>query len=123
MTLIRFIGASIIVLIAVSFASLIWPVVTDQPRPQILTQVRDYVIRTPYGFRAAAVLGVSDERNVTKMSLGSILSGAAGNAVSAIEKKAQEAVAQRVADQLSRQFEQLPTAEKTRLQQIICSPQ
>jgi len=120
--IIRFIGACIFAGLALIGASLLWPRVTVKTRPEILTQVRNSVIGTPWGGNAAQILGVSDENNVEPLNMGTVVSGAIGSLVSTVETRAQEAVTARLVRELIRQFGELPSDQKQQLQEIICQP-
>lgn len=108
--------------ITLSGGSLVWPKITSAPRPQLLQQVHDSVIKTPMGSQAASVLGVSDEQKVQPISLGQI-AGNIGNSIkSAAQDRAQTIIMSQVMGQLTSQYEKLPPEQKAELQQIICKP-
>ncbi len=118
----QFIIALIVGIVSVSGGSLLWPRLTPNPRPQVLQQVHDIVIKTPLGSQAATVLGVTDETNVTPLNLGELVGSAAGEVKSAAEKRAQMVIMTQVTRELSKQYEKLPEDQKVQLQQIICQP-
>lgn len=108
--------------VTLSGGSLVWPRVTSAPRPQLLQQVHDSVIKTPIGSQAAQVLGVSDETKVEPVNLSNV-AGSIGNSIkSAVQKRAQTIIMAQVTQQLTNQYEKLPQDQKNQLQQIVCSP-
>lgn len=108
--------------VTLSGGSLVWPRVTSQPRPQLLQEVHDAVIKTSTGEQAAQVLGVSTDQNVQPVNLGQI-AGTIGNAIkSAAQKRAQTIITAQIVGQLSNGYDKLPKDQQTALQQIICKP-
>lgn len=122
MALVQYIGVALGASVFVSFASLVWPKLTSQPRPQPLTQVREVVIQTPLGAQVANVLGVTDEVNVTPVHVGTFVAEQANAAVVTVQKSAQRAVTSRVLHQLAGQFDQLPEDQKVEFQKLVCDP-
>lgn len=118
----QFVIALIVGVVSVSGGSLIWPRLTTNPRPEVLQQVHDVVIKTPMGNQMATVLGVADEANVAPLNLGELAGSAAGEVKSAAEKRAQMVIMTQVTRELSKQYEKLPEDQKIQLQQIICQP-
>jgi len=108
--------------VTLSGGSLVWPRLTNNPRPQLLTQVHDAVVKTPVGSKAAQVLGVSDEATVQPINLGQI-AGAIGNSIkTAAQNRAQTIIMAQVMGQITSKYESLPQDQKKQLQRIICSP-
>jgi len=106
--------------ITLSGGSLVWPKVTRAPRPQLLQQVHDTVVGTPVGSQAAAVLGVTDDKNVQPINLGEIANNAWNGVKNAAQKRAQTIVMSQVTAQLMNQYEKLPKDQQKTLQEIIC---
>jgi len=106
--------------VTLSGGSLMWPKVTRAPRPQILQQVHDSVIKTPVGSQAAYVLGVTDDKNVQPINLGAIANTAWGGIKNAAQKRAQTILMSQVTAQLMSQYEKLPRDQQKTLQEIIC---
>jgi len=107
--------------ITLSGGSLVWPRVTSQPRPQLLQEVHDAVIKTPQGEQAAQVLGVTTD-NVQPVNLGQI-AGTIGNDIkTAAQKRAQTIITAQIVGQLSNGYDKLPKDQQQQLQQIICKP-
>lgn len=106
--------------ITVSGGSLVWPKVTRAPRPQLLQQVHDSVIKTPAGAQAAQVLGVTDDKNVQPINLGSVANTAWNGIKNAAQKRAQTILVSQVTTQLTSQYEKLPKDQQKQLQDIIC---
>lgn len=108
--------------VTISGGSLVWPRVTSSPRPKLLQEVHDTVIKTPVGAQAAQVLGVSTDQNVQPINLGQI-AGNIGNAIkTAAQNRAQTIVTAQIVGQLSNGYEKLPKDQQQQLQQIICKP-
>lgn len=108
--------------VTLSGGSLVWPRVTNAPRPQLLQEVHDAVIKTPQGEQAAQVLGVSTDENVQPINLGQV-AGTIGNAIkSAAQRRAQTIITAQIVGQLSNGYDKLPKDQQQALQQIICKP-
>lgn len=106
--------------VTLSGGSLVWPRVTSAPRPQLLQQVHDSVIKTPVGAQAAQVLGVTDDKSVQPINLGEVV-GNIGNSIrTAAQKRAQTIITAQIVGQLSSGYEKLPKDQQEQLQQIIC---
>ena len=118
----RFILALSVAVTALGSGSLLWPRLTDQPRPKFLQDVHDLVLRTSVGQNAADVLGVSDEANVQKINMGQMIMGAVGNAKTAIQNRVRTIVVTNAVNQLNRQFDNLSDEQKTYVQQAVCEP-
>lgn len=122
MPFLQFIAASVGAAVVISFASLVWPKVSSQPRPAALTKVRDIVVETEVGRNVANVLGVTDETNVTPVSVGTLVASEGSTLVSGIGQAAQNAVTSRLIEQLVGQFDKLPQNQKEEFQKRICQP-
>ncbi len=107
--------------VTLSGGSLVWPKVTRAPRPQLLQQVHDTVVSTPVGSQAAAVLGVTDDKNVEPINLGEIANNAWSGIKNAAQKRAQTIVMSQVTAQLMSQYQKLPKDQQKTLQEIICT--
>lgn len=120
--MIKFISALLIAAVSVVGVSLLWPRFTSEPRPVILTQVKDFVIQTPQGYEAANVLGVSDERNVEPFDIRVTAENIAFNIMNTLKKRATDVVVTQAVRQLQKKYEELPPDQQQQLQQIICVP-
>lgn len=118
----RFILACMVAITALGSGSLMWPRLSDKPRPKVLQNVHDLVLRTEVGQNAANVLGVSDEANVQKINFGEIASRAVGNARTAVQNRVRTVVVTNAVNSLSRRFDALPVEQKEQIQQILCKP-
>ncbi len=101
--------------------SLVWPRVTGAPRPQLLQQVHDSVIKTPQGAAAARVLGVADDTSVQPINPGSIANDVWSGIKNEAQKRAQIILMSQVTAQLTNQYEKLPKDEQQQLRDIICN--
>lgn len=106
----------------VAGTSLLWPKLTDKPRPKPLEEVKNMVLKTPMGQQAAVVLGVTNEETIEPINVASVAASVTSNVSSAITNKAQEIVTRQAVEQLTRQIDQLPPEQKTQLQEIFCKP-
>ncbi|HLD24551.1 MAG TPA: hypothetical protein VJB96_01405 [Patescibacteria group bacterium] len=122
MPLFQFIGATIGASVVVTIASLVWPKVTSQPRPEALTRVRDVVMQTQMGQGLAETLGVSDEEGVTPVNISDIVTTGTNAAIDTVTKSAQRAVTSRLLESLGTQFNTLPEEEKATFRAQICTP-
>lgn len=106
--------------VTLSGGSLVWPKLTRVPRPQLLQQVHDSVIKTPVGSQAAQVLGVTDDKSVQPINLGAIANNAWSGIKNAAQKRAQTILMSQVTAQLTSQYEKLPKDQQQQLRDIIC---
>jgi hypothetical protein len=118
----NFIIALIVAVVTISGGSLAWPKITSQPRPKLLQDVKNIVIKTSIGKDTATVLGVSDEAHITPVNLGQVASGAVGQVKTVIQNRVQAVIVGNAVNQLHQQFERLSTDQKTQIQEIICKP-
>lgn len=120
--LFQFVGAAIGASIVMTFASFLWPKVTSEPRPEALTRMRDVVIHTTMGQRLADVLGVSDETQVTQVSIGDTVTYGTNAVIDTISKSAQRAVTAKLLETLGSQFNNLSEEDKIIFRTQICEP-
>lgn len=123
MPLFQFIGVAIGASVFVSFASLAWPKVTSQPRPEALTKVRDVVMQTQMGQGMAQVLGVTDESQVTPVNVNDVVTSGTNAVVDTVTKSAQRAVTAKLVETLSKQFNTLSEEDKHAFRAQICVPE
>ena len=107
--------------VTLSGGSILWPRVTSAPRPQFLQEVHDTVIKTGFGYQAANVLGVTDDKTVQPINLGQVANNAWNGVKTAAQKRATTIVMSQVTAQLTNQYEKLPKDQQKTLQQIICN--
>jgi len=112
--------AALVFGVTLSGGSLVWPRVTSAPRPQLLQEVHDTVVKTPQGALAARVLGVTDDKTVQPINLGNLANTAWNGIKNAVEKRAQTVVMSQVTQQLNNQYQKLPKDQQKTLQGIIC---
>ena len=104
MPLFQFIGATIGASVVISLASLVWPKVTSEPRPEALNRVRDVVMRTQVGQGVAQVLGVTDETGAAPIDVRSAAVTGTNMVIDSVTKSAQHAVTTRLMESLAKQF-------------------
>jgi hypothetical protein len=112
--------ATLVFGVTLSGGSLVWPRVTSAPRPQLLQQVHDTVIKTQVGNHAAQVLGVTDDKKVAPINLGNLANDAWNGIKNVAQKRAQTIIMSQVTTQLMNQYEKLPKDQQKTLQEIIC---
>ena len=109
--MLRFIFTLVAAGISVFGVSLLWPRLTNQPRPPILQEVHDTGLQTAAGQQAAQALGVSDEAKVEPLSGAAIVGGAVGALKDAVQKRAETIIVAQVTQQLTQNQE---------LRELIC---
>lgn len=115
-TLVAMIGAGVVALV-----SLLWPKFTVKPEPQALEQVRNTVLGTEIGQNAANLLGVANNGGQV-LNLSDTVSSVAGVVTSSVEERVQSIIAEQIASQVVKQYEQLPETQQTIVTEIICKP-
>lgn len=118
----RFFLALMVAVTTFAGGSLLWPRLTTRPRPKLLQDVHDLVLRTPVGQHSADVLGVSDETTVEPINIGAVVGSVVNGAKTAIQKRVQTVVVTNAVNSLSRRFESLPPEQKEQIQEILCKP-
>ncbi len=113
--------AALVFGVTLSGGSLVWPRVTSAPRPQLLQQVHDTVIKTPAGNQVAQVLGVTDDKSVQPVNLGQAANNAWNGIKNAAQKRVQTIIMSQVTAQLTSQYGKLPKDQQKTLQEIICT--
>lgn len=122
MPVLQFIGAAVGAGAVVIAASLLWPRLSPDPRPDALTKVHDVVLETKAGQDLANTLGVSDESTIQPVSVSSLASSAVQNVVTTVSSQAQSAVTTHVLEVVVKQVEQLSPQEQEKFRQLICAP-
>jgi hypothetical protein len=118
----RFVLAVTIAVTALGSGSLMWPRLTDRPRPAFLQTVHDMVRKTSVGQNAANVLGVSDEANIQRIDVGQMASSAVQNAKTAVQNRVRTVVVTNAVNQLNTQFANLSEEQQLYVRQAICEP-
>lgn len=108
--------------VTVSGLSLVWPKLTDKPRPEPLSRVREIVMQTPFGANAANILGVTDEATAEPINVSSAAASIAGSVTSTVTQRVQQAIGQQFVTQLVRQYDRLPDEQKQQVRDAICQP-
>ena len=106
---IQFIGVSVMTGVILALVSFLWPKVTNKPRPEALTKVRDIAVQTPLGREVENILG-EQTSNVSEA-----ISSAASSAVNSVTSNAKQSVMQKM-------FNVLSEDEKASFRADICSP-
>lgn len=109
--------------LTIAGGSLVWPKLTDKPRPAPLEQIHQMVIKTRLGEQAAQVLGVSDEQQpVEPVNVTTFTNGIAQYAATTLEKRAQDVVITQALRQVVGQFDKLSPEQQGQIRAALCSP-
>lgn len=119
MQTVRIIGAVIGGACIVAVLSVVWPIFSEDPRPEALTRVYGAVIETPLGQNLESVLGVASGE---PLSVSSVVTTGTSAVVDAVTKSAQRAVTSKILESLAGQFEHLTQEEKEEFRALICEP-
>lgn len=111
----KFVSVFGIALIALVLVTLLWPRFSDAPRPQPLARLNEIIRGTPAGQNAAAVLGVSTDENVQKLTPQVII----GSIVTAAENRALDIVITNVVRTITQRFRDLPQEHQKRILEAI----
>lgn len=122
MQLFQFIGAALGAGAIMALASLVWPKITNQPRPEALTRMREIVLQTAAGQGVAQGLGVMDESNAEPVNVESAVTNGANMVINTVAKSARHAVTARLMESLAKQFNELPEEDKVSFRAQICEP-
>ena len=117
---INFILALAVATTSLAGGSLIWPRLTTQPRPQLLEEVHNVVLKTQVGQETANVLGVSDERHVTPISPGQVAASALLGIKNAVQRRVTTVIVGNAINQLRSRFDGLPSGQQQEIRQIFC---
>ena len=118
--MIKFIIMSLISAGVVALASLIWPKLTASPRPQVLQDIHDAVVKTQAGNRAEDILGEThDSEGGTPVNLPALVASAGANLISGIGQKTSDIISTQAAAVVLNQYRQLPSTAQEVLQQAI----
>ena len=105
--------------LTVAGGSIVWPRLTNQPRPGPLEQVHNVIKDTSLGKSFANVLGVSDQQSVEPINVAS----EASKLTASIMKSAQERAAKIVVTQAVRgliaQIGNLPPEEQAQIHELL----
>ncbi len=115
--------AFVVAVSSLGSGSLLWPRLTDRPRPKLLQDVHDIVLKTPMGQEAAQVLGVSDEASVTPINFGQVTASAVSGVKEAVRARIQKIIVGNAVNQLSRQMNNLSDEQRSFVEEAICKPQ
>lgn len=105
----------------VALISILWPKFIDKPEPKALDQVRNTVLGTEIGQRAAALLGATNDAP-QPLNLSDTVSSFAGTVTSSVEQKVSQIVSDQVAAQVIKQYQQLPIIQQDHVVEMICKP-
>ena len=116
----KFVLTLITSLVVVSGASLVWPLLTNQPMPELLGKVRELVIQTDAGKQTAETLGVTDTEGVEPINISSVAASAVSTAVTNASEKVQETATKEIIIQVVKKIETLDPESQTVIKEVIC---
>ncbi len=108
--------------ITVAGASIAWPRLTNQPRPEPLEKVNSIVKDTALGKSFANVLGVSDQQSVEPINVASEASKLTASIMKTAQERAAKIVVTQAVRQLINQIGNLPAEEQAQIQELLCQP-
>jgi hypothetical protein len=118
--ILKFITALASAFVVVTGASLVWPKLTMQPRPEPLTQIRTMVVGTDIGNKIAETLGVADETAVIPINVGAVAGAAISSAAAEVQQKAADAVTREIIIQVINKIETLAPNQQEAIKEQIC---
>jgi len=118
--ILKFIISLVSTLTVVAGTSLVWPKLTNYPRPEPLTQVRNMVLTTDIGRNVAQKLGVQDEQAVVPVDVGSVAGSAISSAAANVQQKASDAVTREIILQIVKKIETLAPDQQESIKEQIC---
>lgn len=119
----QFIATIVLVLMTTIGSSMLWPRFTRQPRPAILEQVHDAVIKTPAGQSTAQILGVSDERNIEPFTVSGVANSIVTSVTTAVRERAAVVISYQIVNQLINQYQKISPEQQQYVQDKICQNQ
>jgi len=122
MQMFRIIGAVVGGALILAVVSVVWPRVSNDPRPDALTKVHDVVLETPLGQNLENVLGETDDATGAPLSIGAAVTTGTNAVVDAVTKSAQHAVTSKILESLAGQFQRLTEEEKDAFRAQVCEP-
>lgn len=122
MQVLQFIGAFVVGAVSIVGVSFLWPRVTTQPRPEVLTKVRDAVFQTETGWELANTLGVADETNAEPINIQEAAASAAQSAAYDVAAYTSRAVTTKLFDSALSRFDLLSKEDQERFREQICVP-
>lgn len=118
--ILKFIISLITTFTVVAGTSLVWPKITNYPRPEPLTQVRNMVLTTDIGKSVAQTLGVQDEKTVVPVNVGAVAGSAISSAAAGVQQKAADAVTREIIVQIVKKIETLAPDQQQVIKEQIC---
>lgn len=118
--ILKFIISLVSTFVVVAGTSLVWPKLTNYPRPEPLTQVRNVVLDTSIGKGVAQALGVQDEASATPVNIGAVAGTAISSAAASVQQKAAAAVTREIIIQVVNKIETLNPDQQQAIKDQIC---
>jgi hypothetical protein len=116
----KFILTLITSVVVVSGASLVWPLLTNQPMPELLGKVRELVIQTDAGKQTAETLGVTDMEGIEPVNISSVAASAVSTVVTNASEKVQETATKEIIIQVVKKIETLDPESQVEIREVIC---
>lgn len=111
----KFVSVVGIGIIVVSLLSLLWPRITNQPRPEFLSRYRSFLLATSVGQQAATVLGVSNEASVAPFSL----TTASDSVRTVVKQRVNDVILTHAIREISKRFKELPAENQSKVLEAL----
>lgn len=107
--------------VTVAAGSIAWPRITNQPRPEPLDQVNNFVKDTSLGKSFANFLGVSSP-SAEPINVASEASKLTANIIKSAQERAAKIVVTQAVRGLLAQIGNLPPEDQTQIHDLLCTP-
>lgn len=107
--------------VTVAGASIAWPRLTRQPRPEPLEQVNSIVKDTPLGKSFANILGVSSQ-SAEPINVASEASKLTANIIKTAQERAAKIVVTQAVRGIFAQMGNLPPEDQAQIHDLLCTP-
>ncbi len=108
--------------LTVAGGSILWPRLTNQPRPAPLEQVHNIVKDTSLGKSLARVLGVSQTQSVEPVNVTLEASKLTASIMKTAKERTAKIVVTQAVKQVISQIGNLPASQQAQIHELLCSP-
>lgn len=109
--MVKFLSVLGSVLVVLSFATLMWPRFSPNPRPEPLQKLHDMLLTTTLGKNAANVLGVADDHTVIPLTPQSI----SQQVITSIRTRVSDVVITHAVREITKRFRDLPIQDQAKV--------
>lgn len=109
-------------LVVIAGASIVWPKLTNQPRPESLSKIHQIVMGTPVGQPFANILGVSSDMKIEPLNVASAATDIASGLMGTVRERIAQLVVTQAVRQLVAQVDNLPPQQKVQVVELLCKP-